>query len=54
MGIGDLVVSTQGTRGIVARMHETASALVGVLSDGEIKWIHYKHLEVLSRCYESR
>ena len=46
--IGDLVVSTQGTWGLVVRIHNTAKALVGVLTDGEIKYIHYKHLEVVS------
>ena len=46
--IGDLVVSTQGTWGLVVRIHNTAKALVGVLTDGEIKYIHYKHLEVIN------
>ena len=46
--IGDLVVSTQGAWGLVVRIHNTAKALVGVLIDGEIKYIHYKHLEVVS------
>jgi len=46
--IGDLVVSTQGTWGLVVRIHNTAKALVGVLTDGEIRYIHYKHLEVVS------
>ena len=54
MDIGDMVVSTQGTRGLVVRIHDTAKALVGILSDGEIKYVHYKHLEVVSRCYEAQ
>ncbi len=46
--IGDLVVSTQGAWGLVVRIHDTAKALVGVLIGGEIKYIHYKHLEVVN------
>jgi hypothetical protein len=48
MKVGDLVVSTQGTWGLIVRIHNTAKALVGVLTDGEIRYIHYKHLEVVS------
>ena len=48
MDIGDLVVSTQGTWGLVVHIHSTAKALVGVLTDGELKYIHYKHLKVIS------
>ncbi len=51
MQVGDLVVSARGhwhmPRLVVVR-HATAKALVGVLFDGEIKYIHYKHLEVVS------
>ena len=59
MKVGDLVISAGGWRGhgatrrwhtpklIVAR-HATAKALFGVLFDDEIKYIHYKHLEVVS------
>ena len=34
---------------LVVEIHDTAKALVGVLApDGQIKYIHYKHLEVIS------
>jgi|TARA_A100001011_G_C13875759_1_gene660926 hypothetical protein len=48
---GDLVISARGhwnTPKLVVEMHETAKALVGVLFVDEIKYIHYKHLEVVS------
>ena len=50
--IGDLVVSRAGHWRIprlVVEIHDTAKSLVGVLAhSGEIKYIHYKHLEVIS------
>jgi len=50
--IGDLVVSRAGHWHIprlVVEIHDTARSLVGVLCpDGETKYIHYKHLEVIS------
>ena len=52
MKVGDLVVSRQGhwtMPRLIVEVHETAKALVGTLdSSGEIKYIHYKHLEVVS------
>ena len=48
MKIGDLVVSTRGhwdDPKLVVVFHETAKALVGVLFEDEVKYIHYKHLE---------
>jgi len=49
--LGDLVVSRAGHwRGpkIVVEVHPTAKLLYGVLFDEEIKYIHYKHLEVIN------
>jgi hypothetical protein len=49
--LGDLVISRPGhwhVPRLVVEVHTTAKALYGVLSDGEIKYIHYKHLEVIS------
>lgn len=49
--IGDLVVSKPGhwtTPRLVVEIHETAKSLVGVLFDTEVKYVHYKHLEVIS------
>ena len=54
MQVGDLVISARGhwnTPRLVVVIHETAKALVGVLWENEIKYIHYKHLE---RVNESR
>ncbi len=51
MKVGDLVISSRGhwTRPrLVVEVHKTAKALVGILFEEEIKWIHYKHLEVIS------
>ena len=51
MKVGDLVVSARGhwhTPRLVVGQHATAKALVGVLFENEIKYIHYKHLEVVS------
>ena len=55
MKVGDLVISTGHgatrlwhTPRLVVELHATAKALVGVLFENEIKYIHYKHLEVVS------
>ena len=52
MKVGDLVVSARGlwhTPRLVVERHTTAKALVGILFPcGEKKYIHYKHLEVVS------
>lgn len=55
---GDLVISihSRNWRGkgssplpmIVVAIHKTAKALIGVLAEGDIKYIHYKHLEIIS------
>ncbi len=54
MKVGDLVISARGHWAdpkLVVVLHETAKALVGVLFEDEVKYIHYKHLE---RVNESR
>lgn len=52
MKVGDLVVSARGLwhdPRLVVEVHKTAKALIGVRwSDGETKYVHYKHLEVIS------
>ena len=52
MQVGDLVVSARGhwlTPRLVVSMHETAKALIGILwPNGEIRYVHHKHLEVVS------
>ena len=52
MKVGDLVISARGhwcDPRIVVKTHETAKALIGILCpDGQIKWIHYRHLEIIS------
>ena len=51
MKVGDLVVSARGhwhVPRLVIAIHETAKALVGVLFEDEIKYVHYKHLEVIN------
>ncbi len=51
MKVGDLVVSSRGlwhTPRLVVELHTTAKALVGVLFGDEVKYVHYKHLEVVS------
>jgi len=52
MDVGDLVVSAPGhwhMPRLIVEMHRTATALVGVLFDGEVKYVHYRHLKVVSR-----
>ena len=49
--VGDLVVSKRGhwqTPRLVVEESETAKALIGVLSKGETRWIHYEHLEIVN------
>ena len=52
MQVGDLVISARGhwhTPRLVVATHETAKALIGVLwPNGETKYVHYKHLEVVN------
>ena len=51
MKAGDLVISARGhwlRPRLVIVLHETAKALVGVLFEDEIKYVHYKHLEVVN------
>ena len=48
---GDLVVSARGhwdTPRLVIKVHETARALLGILFEDEVKYVHYKHLEVVN------
>ena len=47
---GDLVVNkTQSWPNprLVVELHETAKALIGILFEDEVKYVHYKHLEVI-------
>ena len=52
MKVGDLVVSARGLwhdPRLVMAAHQTAKELIGVRwPDGEIKYVHRKHLEVIS------
>ena len=52
VNVGDLVASKAGSWAmprLVVEIHATAKALVGTLDpSGETKYIHYKHLEVIS------
>jgi len=51
MKIGDLVINkTQPwpSPRLVVELHETAKALIGVLFECEVKYVHYKHLEVIN------
>ena len=51
MKVGDLVVSKPGlwhTPKLVVEIHAAAKAMVGVLFDDGVRWVHYKHLEVIS------
>jgi hypothetical protein len=51
MKVGDLVISARGhwqTPRLVVELHETAKALIGILFENEIKYVHYKHLEVIN------
>jgi hypothetical protein len=49
--VGDLVdnkTQTWPNPRLVVELHETAKSLVGILFEEEIKYVHYKHLEVVS------
>ncbi len=51
MKVGDLVISARGhwdRPRLVVERHNTAKALVGIFFEEEIKWIHFKHLEIIS------
>jgi len=52
LDIGDLVVSRAGhwyIPRLVVEIHDTARSLIGVLTPDEgVKYIHYKHLEVVN------
>jgi hypothetical protein len=51
MKVGDLVVSARGlwsTPRLVVSTHKTAKSLIGILFEDEIKYVHYKHLEVIN------
>ncbi len=51
MQVGDLVdnkTQTWPNPRLVVELHKTAKSLVGVLFEEEIKYVHYKHLEVIS------
>ena len=50
MNVGDLVnnkTQTWPNPRLVVGVHETARSLVGILFEGEIKYVHYKHLKVV-------
>ena len=54
MKVGDLVdnkTQTWPNPRLVVELHKTAKSLVGILFEDEVKWIHYKHLDVI---YENR
>lgn len=51
MKVGDLVISARGhwdRPRLVVELHTRAKALVGIFFEEEIKWIHFKHLEIIS------
>jgi len=51
MNPGDLVISARGLWDrprLVVELHETAKSLIGILFEDEIKYVHYKHLEVIN------
>ena len=52
MQVGDLVVSARGLwrdPRLVVETHNTAKALIGIRwPDGQTRYVHYKHLEVVS------
>ena len=51
MKVGDLVVSARGHWNrprLVVELHKTAKSLIGILFEEEIKYVHYKHLEVVN------
>jgi len=52
MQVGDVVVSARGLwrdPRLVVETHRTAKALIGIrCPDGQTRYVHYKHLEVIS------
>ena len=51
MKVGDLVrnkTQTWPNPRLVVELHETAKALIGILFEDEIKYVHYKHLEAIN------
>ena len=51
MKVGDLVVNktqTWDSPKLVVELHETAKSLIGILFEDEIKYVHYKHLEIIN------
>lgn len=51
MKVGDLVnnkTHAWPNPRLVVQFHETAKALIGILFEEEVKYVHYKHLEVIS------
>jgi hypothetical protein len=51
MKIGDLVnnkTQTWPNPRLVVELHETAKALIGILFEDGIKYVHYKHLEIIN------
>jgi hypothetical protein len=50
MKVGDLVISARGHWSrprLVVELNETAKSLIGILFEEEVKYVHYKHLEVV-------
>ena len=50
--IGDLVNNISQPWGgpkLVVELHETAKSLIGILFEGEVRYVHFKHLEVVSQ-----
>jgi hypothetical protein len=48
--VGDLVISARGHWSrprLVVELNETAKSLIGILFEEEVKYVHYKHLEVV-------
>ena len=50
MIVGDLVnnkTQTWPNPRLVVELHKTATTLVGILFEDEIRYVHYRHLEVI-------
>ena len=51
MKVGDLVnnkTQTWPNPRLVVELHETAKSLIGILFEDNIKYVHYKHLEIVN------
>ncbi len=51
MKVGDLVnnkTQTWSNPRLVVELHETAKSLIGILFEDNIKYVHYKHLEIVN------